>query len=244
MMNVGMRPFYRMLMLAVFSIALAAVPASASATAQISTDRTCYLETPQTTVTVSGSGFAPNTQYTAALDGGEVGGDKTNDQGAMQAAIKPPALADDVQQQRFTLSVAAADQTATTAFTLTRFAAGFAPTKGDPAKLRVRFSAYGFGLAGDHPTVWLHYVAPDGKLVKTLRLGRAQGACGTIERTAKRRLFPFAHPRDGKWRLQFDTSKRYRRGVKGSRFLFYTVGVSVQAASASPRGSAAGLGGR
>ena len=208
--------------------ALLAVPATASA-AQVTTDRQCYLDTSQTTVTVNGMGFAASTAYTALLDGKPLGSDTTTAQGAMQAAIKPQALGEREQQRRFVVSVQA-DQTASAPFYVTRFLAGFAPTKGNPATMHVRFAAYGFGLGDDHPDVYLHYVAPGGRLIKTLRLGEAQGPCGTITRTRKRRLFPFAHPRHGKWRLQFDTAKRYRHGVKGSRFLFYTVGVSVRAA--------------
>jgi hypothetical protein len=121
---------------------------------------------------------------------------------------------------------------ASTTFTVTRFKASFSPSKGDPAKLQVRFAVSGFGLGSPDPDVYVHYVAPGGKLKQTVRLGRAQGQCGSIVRTAKRRLFPFANPKHGKWALQFDTSKAYKRGVKGSPFLFYTVGVNVHSAKA------------
>jgi hypothetical protein len=247
MMNVGMRSFYpigvfgglmpmrrtsvgssRMRPLVAALAATLALPAAAQAAA-IQTDRACYLQTAQTTVTLSGTGFAPYTPYTAALDGAPLGSATTNDQGALQAAIKPPAMPISTQQKTYTVTVQA-DQPAATTFTVTRFLAGFAPTKGDPAALRVRFAAFGFGLGGGTPDIYLHYVGPRGHLAKTIRLGRAQGQCGSIERTAMRRLFPFAHPRHGRWRLQFDTSKTYRLGVKGSPFLFYTVGVNVHAA--------------
>ena len=205
------------------------LPAAAHAAA-IQTDRACYLQTAQTTVTLSGTGFAAYTPYTAALDGAPLGSATTNDQGALQAAIKPPAMTADRQQQTYTVTVQA-DQPAGTTFTVTRFTASFTPTKGDPAALKVRFSAYGFGLGGGTPDIYLHYIEPGGRPAKTIRLGRAQGQCGSIERTAKRRLFPFAHPRHGKWQLQFDTSQAYRRGIKGSPFLFYTVGVNVHSAA-------------
>jgi hypothetical protein len=236
MMNVGMRPFYQSfrsnatrLLLAVLVVVLLAVPASASAVPVIQTDRACYLDTPQTTVTVTGNGFAPYTSYAASLDDQPLGSSTTNGQGAMQAAIKPSALAGDEHERTFTVQVAA-DQPATTTFSVTRFLATFTPATGDATRLQVRFSAFGFGLSGGTPDIYLHYVTPGGRLKKTVRLGRGQGPCGSIEQTAKRRLFPFRHPVNGKWRLQFDTSKTYRRGVKGSPFLFYTVGVSVRAA--------------
>ena len=74
----------------------------------------------------------------------------------------------------------------------------------------------------------MHYIAPGGKLKQTVRLGKATGQCGRIAQTAKRRLFPFAAPKLGKWQLQFDTAKSFTKGVTGSKFLFYSVGVCLQ----------------
>jgi hypothetical protein len=243
MMNVGMRSFYpigvlrgvrpfcipsrmrRLLPLPTILLAALAPPALG---AEIYTDRACYLETAQTTATVRGSGFAPMQPYTAMLDGAPLGNSTTNEQGFMQAALRPPLLAARENQHLHTVLVQA-DQTASTTFTVTRFVASFAPTKGDPARLRVRFSVFGFGLGGGTPDIYVHYVAPGGKPARTVRLGRAQGQCGSLARTRLRRLFPFT-PRHGRWRLQFDTSRQYQRGVKGSPFLFYTVGVTVRSA--------------
>jgi hypothetical protein len=75
--------------------------------------------------------------------------------------------------------------------------------------------------------VYLHYVRPNGKLKRTVRLGRAQGVCGEIARTSRRKLFPFRAER-GTWHLQFDTRKRYRRGKLGVNFLYYTIGVTIK----------------
>src|SRR3954454_4297032 len=150
MMNVGMRPFYqslgsnaiRLLLAALLLVALAG-PASAAAAPAIQTDRACYLDTPQTTVTVTGNGFAPYTSYTASLDGQPLGGATTNGQGAIQAAIKPSALADGEHERDFHVEVAP-DQPAATTFSVTRFLATFAPVTGDAGHLRVRFSCFCF----------------------------------------------------------------------------------------------------
>src|SRR4051812_29521520 len=208
------------------------VPAAARG-AEVRTDRSCYLETDKTTVTISGNGYTPARPYTVSLDDQALaGGSGTMDAaGAMQGAFTPPALAEDENERTFTVGVQSDALAASTTFTVTRFKAGFSPSKGNPAKLKVRFAVSGFGLGTPDPDVYVHYVAPGGKLRETVRLGRARGQCGSIARTAKRRLFPFANPRHGKWALQFDTSKRYRRGVKGSPFLFYTVGVNVHRAA-------------
>jgi hypothetical protein len=109
---------------------------------------------------------------------------------------------------------------------VTTFKADFAPGSGNPSSLRVRFSVFGFALAAPGRSVYVHYIRPNGKRKKTVRLGKARGVCGKIERTAKRRLFPFRAER-GNWKLQFDTSKRYRRGKSTSDFLFYTLGVRI-----------------
>lgn len=214
---------------AVLPCAILAVPAAAQA-AQVRTDRSCYLQTPKTTVSVTGSGFSPGAPFAVALDGTtlEGGSGAIDAAGGMQGAFNPPMLGDSRDERRFHVSVTAGGATAATTFTLTRFVAGFTPATGDPTTLRVRFSVHGFGLAQANPDVFLHYVDPLRRLRKTIRLGRAQGQCGSIARTAERRLFPFANPRGGRWQLQFDTSRRFERRTKGSGVLFFTVGVTIR----------------
>jgi hypothetical protein len=86
-----------------------------------------------------------------------------------------------------------------------RFGADFAPSTGNPQRLRVRFSVWRFGT---NRPVYLHYVGPNHHLKRTVRLGTARGRCGFL-RTGYRRLFPFtAGP--GTWRLVFTTVRGYR----------------------------------
>jgi hypothetical protein len=205
------------------------VPAAAHG-ASVQTDRTCYLQTDKTNVTVSGNGFTPGRPYNVSLDGTALtGGTGTMDAGgAMQGAFSPPILDDAELERRFTVAVASDALSASSTFTVTQLKANFSPSEGDPTKLKVRFSVAGFGLATHNPDVYVHYITPKGKLKETIRLGRATGQCGRIERTAKRRLFPFTAPALGKWQLQFDTTKSFTKGVNGSNFLFYSVGVCLQ----------------
>ena len=76
------------------------------------------------------------------------------------------------------------------------------------ATLRVRFSAYGFGVATaagqPMPKVYVHYVDPKGKVAphdlardghRAVRHDRAGRRCASCSRSAAR----------GKWTLQFDT---------------------------------------
>ena len=214
---------------AILPLALLLVPAAARGAA-VQTDRTCYLQTDKTNVTVTGNGFTPGRPYGVSLDGIALGGGLgTMDAGgAMQGTFAPPALATDELERTFTVQVASDALAASSMFTVTRLKANFTPSSGDPRMLRVRFSVAGFGLAMHNPDVYVHYIAPGGTLKQTIRLGKATGQCGRIARTAKRRLFPFDAPKLGKWQLQFDTTKSFTKGVTGSKFLFYSVGVCLQ----------------
>src|SRR5207249_4882881 len=51
-------------------------------------------------------------------------------------------------------------------------------------------------------------VAADGSVTGSF----TSGVCGSITRTRMRRLFPF-RPTAGRWRLQFDTRRTYRRSA-------------------------------
>jgi hypothetical protein len=217
-------------LVAVLPLSLLLIPATAHGAAAVQTDRTCYLQTDRTNVTVSGTGFTPGRPYSVLLDGTGLSSqvNTIDANGAMQGAFAPPALAQDELERTFKVSVTSDTLAAQTQFTITRLKANFTPSEGDPTKLRVRFAVAGFGLAAPNPDVYVHYVTPKGKLRHTVRLGKATGQCGRIARTAKRRLFPFRRPALGKWQLQFDTSKSFTKGVTGSTFLFYSVGVCLQ----------------
>jgi hypothetical protein len=245
-MYVGMRSFYPICVfhgarplvwnppmrrfVAVLPLSLLLVPAAAHGAPAVQTDRSCYLQTDRTNVTVSGSGFTSGKPYSVLLDSTPLSSqvNTIDANGAMQGAFAPPMLAADELQRTFNVGVTSDTLSATTQFTVTRLKANFTPSEGDPTKLKVRFSVAGFGLAAPHPDVYVHYITPKGKLQQTVRLGTATGQCGRIQRTAKRRLFPFRRPALGKWQLQFDTSKSFTKGATGSTFLFYSVGVCLQ----------------
>jgi hypothetical protein len=211
----------------VAALALAtAVPAAASA-AQIQTDRSCYQDNAGT-VAVSGNGFEPNQPYQVTLDGQPLpnGTGTTDAAGGLAGSFPTPELSGN-SVHAYTLGIVQGANAPTTSFSVTPFFADFSPGSGNPKTLHVRFKVFGFGLVTANPSVYLHYVRPNGKLKRTIRLGRAQGICGQIKRTARKKLFPF-HAERGKWRLQFDTRKTYRKGVQGSDFLFYTVSVTIR----------------
>jgi hypothetical protein len=204
----------------------AALPAAASA-AQIQTDAGCYQDNTGT-VAVSGNGFDPNQPYQVTLDGKALpGGTGTTDPaGGVAGSFDTPQL-DGNSIHAYTLGIVQGANTPTTSFSVTPFLADFTPGSGNPRTLHVRFKVFGFGLIRANPVVYLHYVRPNGKLRRTIRLGKAQGICGQIRRTARKKLFPF-HAQRGKWKLQFDTSRKYRRITPSSDFLYYTIGVTIK----------------
>ena len=211
----------------VAALAIAAAAPAAAAAAQIQTDRGCYQDNTGT-VAVSGNGFDPGQPYSVSLDGKQLGtGASTTDAaGGIAGSFEAPQLSRDAVHV-YTLIVTQGANTATTTFSVTPFLADFTPGSGNPKTLRVRFKIFGFGLVTPRPTVYLHYVRPNGKVKRTIRLGKAQGTCGQISRTARKKLFPFRAER-GTWRLQFDTRKRYRKGKTGVDFLYYSISVTIK----------------
>ncbi len=207
-------------------------PAPASATATIAVDRGCYADASQRadTVRLTGSGFTPDAPYQMTLDGQPPpGGTGTTDAlGNLAGSLASPQLAEGVREKVYELEVREGANAPKTSFTVSRLAAFVWPLTGDPKTLKVRFGLFGFGLSGlTPPPIYVHYVRPGGQHLKTFRLGTGRGACGSIARTARRRLLPFV-VRRGSWRLQFDTARTYRRGTSTSTFLFFTVTVRVQ----------------
>jgi hypothetical protein len=204
----------------------ATLPAAASA-AQIQTDRGCYLAN-SGNVAVSGNGFDPNQPYQVTLDGQPLaGGTGTTDAaGGVTGSFATPKLAG-TSEHAYTVGIVQGANAPTSGFSVTPFNADFTPGAGNPKTLRVRFKVNGFGLVDPNPIVYVHYVRPNGKVKRTTKLGKAQGVCGQIKQTSRKRLFPFKAER-GKWKLQFDTQKSYRKGVKGADFLYYTIGVTIK----------------
>jgi hypothetical protein len=206
--------------------AAAALPAAASA-AQIQADRPCY-EDNTGQVAVSGNGFDPGQPYQVTLDGKTLstGNEVTGPDGSVAGSIETPQLSGS-SVHVYKLNVVQGANTASTTFSVTPFLADFTPGSGNPKTLRVRFKIFGFGLATANPVVYLHYVRPNGKLKRTIRLGKSHGACGQIERTARKKLFPF-RAEAGRWRLQFDTQRKYRKAQPSQQRTYATIDVIVR----------------
>ncbi len=200
-------------------------PAAAGA-ATVSTDRACYAADTTQQVRVSGSGFDAGAPLLVLLNGGIISTATADAAGSVDLALPVPAPPEEgtgANESGHTLQLSQGAIAAETTFRAARVRGDFTPGSGDPARLRVRFSAIGFGVgtpAGSAaPVVYVHYVDPRKRVRRTVALGAGAGACGTITRTAKRKLFPF-RPRSGRWTLQFDTNRAYRRGTSSSPFLW------------------------
>jgi len=186
-------------------IAFAALAgASAAAAATIQTSLPCYLEDRQ--VQITGAAFNPGATYTVLRDGQAVGTGKVGSDGTVTGRLNSGKLDPGLADRSFDLAVTDGQNQAATRFRVSRFLAEFAPRRGNPATLKVRFSVFGFG----HPglPIYVHYLRPGGLVVRTVRLGLTRGSCGSITRTRRRRLFPF-RPSAGRWRLQVDTRKTF-----------------------------------
>ena len=191
-------------------VASAVGAAGANATAMLATDTRCYQETQE--VIVSGTGFAPSSVVTISRDDTVLGSTQTDAAGAFRNKFDTPELPQDVRERLYRISATDSTTTAETSYRSTRIFASFRPRHGNPSTLRVRFSIFGFGLVQRRAPVYLHYVRPNGRAARTIRLGTATGVCGAIAQTRERRLFPF-EASTGVWILQFDTRRKYERAT-------------------------------
>lgn len=198
----------------ILSLIFAATPAAASA-ATLTTQLDCYQETGE--VVFFGTGYTPLSTVSVSSNGTPLGTAVADGNGAIESKFVTPELPGNMREKLYELSATDALNIASTRFRATKVFADFNPGEGNSRTLMVRFSINGFGLAREHPRVYLHYVSPRGKAQRTVPLGTAKGTCGLIRRTRERRLFPF-NPVRGKWVLQFDTNRTYVRGNRTSKF--------------------------
>jgi hypothetical protein len=233
---------YRSAALAACLLTAAVAPGIASAAPAIHVDRPCYADPSlrEDRVHLSGSGFTPLTTYQVTLDGRELPGGtgQVGATGAIDGSFAAPDLSmlgKGVGEHVYELGVhevrdPEADApviSAGTQFGVSRLSVAFRPARGNPSSLRVTYRMQGFSLGGRvTPSVYVHWIAPDGRLRRTARVGTALGPCGEIRASTRRRLFPF-QPERGRWRLQFDTSRHFRKGHAHSGFLYYAIPVAV-----------------
>ncbi|MEA2363278.1 MAG: hypothetical protein QOD71_2423 [Thermoleophilaceae bacterium] len=191
--------------LAIAAVLLAVPAANAQATLTVDPVAPCYRE--QSIVRLPGSGFTPNAPVVFSRDGSPIGDPIPADaSGALLAQLRLPGL---VSGQR-RLTYVATDSTnpaLTTQVSLlvTATDVGLRPEGGPPNRL-LTIRARGF-FGGD--TLYAHVVRTGRRpgRARNLRIGPVKGACKQVE--ARKRLFSRGTP-PGKYRIQFDTFRRYK----------------------------------
>ena len=188
--------------------ALATLPAEAHA-ATLTPDHGCYLE--GATASLTGTAFTPGASVGLALDGRPFGSAVAGPTGALTALGGIPELQ---RGNSARVKITATDRvnpanTATTSFRITSLGVAVDTSHGRKPDRRATFRARGFHVRS---TLWLHYLTPGLRLYKTIKIGKLGFPCGTASRTT--RLIPSHNARPGRWRLRFDTHKKYSRKTR------------------------------
>jgi len=182
-------------------------PAGAAAQASLAVDETgpCYRE--QSTVHLIGGGFTQGGNVLLTRDGTPIGDPvPANAAGQWLPTLKLPGL---VAGQR-SLTYVATDQTTPTltaqiSLLVTATDVGLRPEGGAPHRL-LTINARGFFGGG---TLYAHVVRTGRKpgRARNMRIGTVRGPCKQVE--ARKRLFARGTA-PGKYRVQFDTFRRFK----------------------------------
>jgi hypothetical protein len=189
-----------------------AVPAAAQA-ATLDAGKSCYLNGSKARLV--GGGFAPNSPIQFSVNGRGLTANVTSDgEGDVVVSYTPPTT-----QTETKLVIRATDSEDTSART-TIFVTKERLVTADPASStnvrtwRAVFRLFGFGRGKGY----IHYINPNGKFKKTVKLGRMRGPCGRLK-SDRRRVMPFRNPQFGVWKLQFDTHRRFRKRARDTRVI-------------------------
>ena len=183
--------------------AMAARDAAVAATIRVS--RACYMTAQGGTL--RGTGFDPNSRWSATLDGSKFGSGNTSSSGGISAVFAVPSRLrkGSTGEDSYKLVVRERKHSASAMFLVTHLDASFSPASGNLSTLEVGFRLLGWGRGG---SLYLHYVNPKGVSRLDRSLGAPGGACGHLS-TSPLKLFPFT-PTVGRWTLQFDKSATYK----------------------------------
>ncbi|MGH2838092.1 MAG: hypothetical protein ACRDJY_07065 [Thermoleophilaceae bacterium] len=200
----------RLRILSIFVGLALAAPAAAQA-ATLDANRSCYSNS--NVARLSGSGFAPDSQISFAVNGRELGQTVMSDSAGDVLVTYDPARTR-IERE---LAIRATDSEGESARTTIHVSPIRRVTADPDSSPNVRtwkavLALFGFG----NGNAFVHYVDPDGVHRKTVGLGELRGPCGRLK-TGKRRVMPFDNPEFGVWRLQFDTRRRYDKDTNNKR---------------------------
>jgi hypothetical protein len=217
--------------LAVAGIALAA-PTSAAAEATLAVDpiAPCYRE--QDTVHLIGSGFTPNGAVVFTRDGEALGKPIMADPsgGVFPQLILPGFLSGEKRRTYVATDQTNTSLTAQVSLLVTATDVVLRPEGGPPHRL-LTIKARGFFRTGAR-TLYGHVVRIGKRpgRARNMRIGHIAGACREVR--AHKRLF-FRDTAPGKYRVQFDTFRRYRPNRKVQTDFIVTVFRNAGTARAS-----------
>jgi hypothetical protein len=190
--------------------ALIAAPA-ASAAGTVATGHACYVANQGQGVNVdlTGSGFNPGEAVFAQIPapGGLAGFVETTvaPDGTLSATVEdvfPEGIDPVAEPKQIQIKGVLSDQIlAEVPFQITNLAVATKP----PTAPYGRVVKYTFAGFRPGKPIFGHY-SRHGKLVVTHKFGKATGACGILHTKAK--LFPGHGPRNAKYKVQFDDSKK------------------------------------
>jgi hypothetical protein len=203
----------RRLPLALFALCAAAsiaAPAAASA-ATVETGRGCYVAkgSEGVDIDVTGSGFTAGEDVFAQVPApgglGAVDDTTVAPDGTIKVTVEnlyPESIEPIAEKKMMQIKGILSGQIlAEVPFQVTNLAVKTVPATASYHKV----VTYIFAGFRPHKPVFGHFFR-GGKLVVTHKFGKATGPCGTLQ--AKSKLFPGNGPRDAKYKVQFDDSKK------------------------------------
>ncbi|MBA3261103.1 MAG: hypothetical protein H0T69_01240 [Thermoleophilaceae bacterium] len=205
-----------------------AVPAVGNAQTTLTVDPVspCYRE--QSPVRLPGAGFTPNAPVVFTRDAMPIGDPIEADaSGGLFAQLILPGLVSG--QRRLTyVATDSANLTSQVTLLVTATNVGLRPEGGPPNRL-LTIRARGF-FGGE--TLYAHVVRAGQRpgRARNMRIGRVKGSCKQVE--ARRRLFSRSTA-PGKYRVQFDTFRRYQATRKVKTEFIVTVYETAGTARAS-----------
>jgi len=200
----------RLLSLSIGAGLVLAAPAGA---ATLDAGKSCYFN--NNLARLSGSGFAPDSPVTFTVNGRPLNATATTDSaGDFLVKYDPPRTE---TERKLVLRATDSEDTSarTTIFATRRRSVTADPDRSSNVRTwRAVMRLFGFGRG----RAYIHYLNPNDRHKKTVRLGRLRGPCGRLK-TEKRRVMPFRDPQFGVWRLQFDTHRKYDQDTVKKRVI-------------------------
>jgi hypothetical protein len=200
----------RVAAVAIAIVSVAAPAAASAATLSVEPDSRCYRE--QQTVFLAAEGYTPNGFVDFTRDGQLVERLQADASGAISGNLTLPGLVTGQRALTYVgLDVSDPARRAELPLLASATDVRVKPVNGAPNRL-LTITGRGF-FGSDRDVVWAHVIrrrqgaGSAARRVRTLRIGRVEGACKRIE--ARKRLFR-RNPAPGRYRVQFDLFRKYR----------------------------------